>query len=135
MIKVYSKSCEYVLRALAMIPREDPSFTFLAKDLCAKAKVPEASTRKSFQKLTSLGFLIAVPGPGGGYRLARKPQDTSLYSIILGIDGEDAFDRCIMGLPRCNERKPCPIHKSWVTLKDTIIRELKKKKLRDLMRG
>lgn len=134
MFKIYSKSCEYVLKALSHIPPDDQSASFSAQHLCAKANVPEPSTRKALQKLAGRGVLKAVPGPGGGYCLLQNPKKTSLYSIILGVDGANAFERCIMGLPQCDHQRPCPIHNSWVKMKNSMIAELKAKSLSDMIK-
>ncbi|MCA9405940.1 MAG: Rrf2 family transcriptional regulator, partial [Candidatus Omnitrophica bacterium] len=93
MFKVYSKGCEYVLRALTRLPVDHYQEPFLAKDLCKKAKVPEASTRKIFQKLAREGLLNAVPGPGGGYKLSKDANQISLFHIIVAVDGKEVFDK------------------------------------------
>ncbi|MCA9407306.1 MAG: Rrf2 family transcriptional regulator [Candidatus Omnitrophica bacterium] len=133
MFKIYSKGCEYALRALTQIPPELYDQNFLAKDLCKKAKVPEASTRKIFQSLVKSGVLSAVPGPGGGYVLTRSPAKISLLTIIKSVDGEDAFEKCIMGLPDCGQCNPCPVHNTWKKVKESIIKEMEVKSLAQLM--
>ncbi|MCA9393640.1 MAG: Rrf2 family transcriptional regulator [Candidatus Omnitrophica bacterium] len=135
MFKIYSKGCEYVLRALTTLPADHFDVPFLAKDLCRKARVPEASTRKAFQKLAKEGILTAMTGPGGGYRLAVAPADISLLSIITAIEGEDVFKKCILGLRVCSDRKPCPVHASWKKLRGGMMQEMESKNLAQLMRA
>ena len=135
MFKIYSKGCEYVLRALTTLPADHFDVPFLAKDLCRKARVPEASTRKAFQKLAKEGILTAVTGPGGGYRLALAPKDISLLSIITAIESEDVFKKCILGLRVCSDRNPCPVHSSWKKLRGSMMKEMESKNLAQLMRA
>ena len=135
MFKIYSKGCEYALRALTKLPPNDLETTFLAKDICRKAGVPEASTRKAFQRLVHEGVLKAVPGPGGGYRLARAPKDITLLSIVTAIEGKDAFKKCIMGFARCNDTNPCPVHRSWKKVRAGMMDEMDKKNLVQLIRA
>ena len=67
MFRLYSKGCEYAIRAmLHMVPGEEPQW-FQAKMVCKKAGIPESFTRKIFQALVGGGFLNASRGPGGGY--------------------------------------------------------------------
>lgn len=134
MFKVYSKGCEYALRALTEISLSKPHQKFSMKQICRKAKIPESYTRKIFQSLVQGKFLSAVPGPGGGYALTSHPKKISLLKIILAVDGQDAFDKCIMGLSECNEKKPCPIHNTWKKMKKGVLRELKNKTLEDLIK-
>ncbi len=135
MFKIYSKGCEYALRALTQIPSDNIDSPFIAKELCKKAKVPEASTRKVFQKLAREGFLSAVPGPGGGYKLVKSPDKISLLGIVVAVDGQDVFDKCIMGLPNCSNKKPCPVHNTWQKLKKVMMKEMEEKTLLKLMKA
>lgn len=133
MFKIYSKACEYALRILTQIPKERIGEKILAVELCRKAKVPIASSRKVLQLLVEQKYLEAVSGPGGGYRLLKSPNEMTLLSIIRAIDGEDAFDHCIMGLPQCSSEKPCPIHHLWQKIKIDMKKEMNEKTLSQLM--
>ena len=42
---------------------------------------------KHLQALKRAGLAISTPGPRGGYRLAKRPADISLWSIAEAIDG------------------------------------------------
>lgn len=133
MFKIYSKSCQYALRILARIPPDKAGGKFLAVDLCREAGVPLASSRKVLQLLVEHRYLQAIPGPGGGYRLLKNPKKISLMALIKTIDGPDVFDKCIMGLPHCSLKNPCPTHDLWQIIKKDMIAEMSKKSLSDLM--
>lgn len=134
MLKIYSKGCEHVLSALSFIPVEKYAANFLAQDLCEKAQVSETSTRKSLQILVREGILNAIPGPGGGYKFAIHPDDISLFRIIQSIDGPDAFDQCVMGLPECGSKSPCPLHETWQHVKEELLKEMTQQSLGEIMR-
>lgn len=133
MLRIYSKGCEHVLRALTRIRLDQCDRQFLARDICRLAKVPETPTRKSLQALVKAGILAAATGPGGGYRFAIHPSKISLIRIITAVDGEDVFDQCLMGLPECSRSQPCPIHDLWSKLKGRMVRELERKTIGQLM--
>lgn len=132
MLKI-SKGCQYALHLLSNIPVNSIGQKFLAVDLCRKAKVPVHSSRKILQQLVQQGFFEAVPGPGGGYRLLKDPNEVSLLDIIRLIDGKDAFDHCVMGLPQCNSINPCPAHNCWMKVKEEMKMEMDSKSLLHLM--
>ena len=44
--------------------------------------------------LTRAGVLESVPGPRGGYRLARRPADISVLDVVEGIDGSEPAFTC-----------------------------------------
>jgi Rrf2 family transcriptional regulator, iron-sulfur cluster assembly transcription factor len=133
MFCLYSKRCEYTIRALTCVLNDAKRRGFLVKDICRRAKVPEPYTRKAFQKLVQSGFLKALRGPGGGYRLSRDPGKISILELIKAVDGEDMFEQCVLGLSRCGDADPCPIHETWKNVKSKVIEELGTKTLKQLM--
>ena len=60
---------------------------------------------KHLQALASAGLLLSVPGPKGGYRLAREPAHISLLDIVLAIEGPEPAFRC----SEIRRRGPSPI--------------------------
>ncbi|HYQ28567.1 MAG TPA: Rrf2 family transcriptional regulator [Polyangiaceae bacterium] len=60
---------------------------------------------KHLQALAGAGLLLSVPGPKGGYRLAREPAHISLLEIVLAIEGPEPAFRC----SEIRQRGPSPI--------------------------
>jgi Rrf2 family protein len=60
---------------------------------------------KHLQALAGAGLLLSVPGPKGGYRLAREPSQISLLDIVLAIEGPEPAFRC----SEIRKRGPSPI--------------------------
>ena len=133
MFRLYSKGCEYALRALMHVEQQSEVERFQAKDVCEKAEIPEAFTRKVFQALVQAGFLAAARGPGGGYVLTKRSDEISLLGVIKAVDGDDSFDNCIMGLPECGGDHPCPLHSVWAETKERLLEQLASKTLRNLI--
>lgn len=132
MFRLYSKRCEYALRALLHVLTAGDSARFQAKEVCAGAGIPESYSRKVFQALAQGGFLNTARGPGGGYTLSRRPEDISLLEVIQTVDGEHTFDHCIMGLPQCDDSKPCPVHEVWSRTLAQMLEQLGSRTLKDL---
>lgn len=133
MFRLYSKGCEYAIRALVHMAPEGETTRFQAKSVCEKAGIPESFTRKIFQSLVNGGFLHAVRGPGGGYALTKPPTEITLYEVILAVDGPNTFSGCILGLEQCDSEQPCPLHQTWARGKTTLIETLESKTLDDLI--
>lgn len=132
MFSLYSKGCEYAIRALAEMVCANREERFRAEDICLKAGIPEAYARKTFQALVASGFLGAVSGPGGGYSLARDPDKTTVLDVILAVDGKGNFDGCVLGLSSCGDRNPCSLHEVWAKMKSVMTASLAGKTLRSL---
>ncbi len=133
MFRLYSKGCEYAIRALMCVAPKEKGERFQAKDICEKAGIPEPYTRKIFQALVQAGFLQAVRGPGGGYELTKHPGQISLHDVIRSVDGEDTFNGCVMGLPDCGGDSPCPLHDVWEEALGHLLSRLKSVTLLDLV--
>ena len=56
--------------------------------------VPPAYLAKHLQALVRAGVCESVPGPRGGFRLARSTDDISLLDITVAVDGEETAFRC-----------------------------------------
>jgi len=133
MFKLYSKSCQYALRALVHAASPDFGGRVQARDICEQAGVPESFTRKVLQSLVQGGLLVAQRGPGGGYRLARTPDQITLMEVIKLVDGNDTFDYCVLGLHECSGENPCPLHFLWLNSKKPLLKSLEATTLRDLI--
>jgi Rrf2 family protein len=60
--------------------------------LAAFYDLPAAYLNKQLQALTRAGVLSSTPGPRGGFRLARAPEEVSLLDIVVAIEGRaEAF--------------------------------------------
>jgi Rrf2 family protein len=134
MIKIYSKSCEHLLRIFSQIPQKTSDQAFLAKTICRKAKVSESSARKGLQLLVSKGILKAVSGPGGGYQFFVHPKKIPLLDVIEALDGKESYLKCVMGMPQCDQNNPCPMHDTWKDLRQRLSKEFKTTSVFDLMK-
>lgn len=132
MFRLYSKGCEYAIRALVHAAPRTKGERFKAKVICEKAGIPESFTRKVFRSLVHGGFLEALRGPGGGYALRDDPDCISLLEIIRAVDGAGTFEGCVMGLDECSAIKPCPLHYVWNSAKNEMLDQLESKTLLDL---
>ena len=79
--------------------------------------VPTAYLAKHLQALSRAGVLEAVPGPRGGYRLARPATAITVLDVVEAIDGVEPAFRCTeirrqgpARLPAREYRVPCSIH-------------------------
>lgn len=132
MFQLYSKGCEYTLRALAEIAAADTSKRFRAAEICKAAGIPEAYTRKTFQALVQARFLKAVTGPGGGYDLVGDPAVVTVRQVIEAVEGSRDYDKCVLGHLQCSDADSCPMHDLWVRMKKNLRLEFDSKTVADL---
>lgn len=79
--------------------------------------LPVAYHNKHLQALARAGILTSVPGPRGGFRLAKPPEQISLLEVVAAIEGPEDVFRCTeirkrgpAGLgPKESYRLPCSV--------------------------
>jgi Rrf2 family protein len=93
-----SKRGEYGLRAmitLANAQKQDPSGVVQIKDISEREKIPAKFLEQILLALKNAGLLQSKMGIGGGYHLARSPQQITLGQIFRTLDGPLAPIRCV----------------------------------------
>jgi Rrf2 family protein len=60
---------------------------------------------KHLQALSAASIIVSVPGPKGGYRLARAAEKISLLDVVLAVEGNEPAFRC----SEIRQRGPGPV--------------------------
>ena len=76
-----------------------------------------------FAKLRKRNLVEGVRGPGGGYRLARFPDQITVADIISAVDERLDATRCY-GHENCQEGRRCLTHELWTDLSQQIFKFL-----------
>ena len=92
------------------------------------------------QALSGAGLVSTVPGPKGGYRLAKKPEEITLLSIVLAVEGPAPAFRCAEirqrgpnPLPGRYFTKPCGINAAMLKAEKAYRAELAKVTMADVL--
>ena len=117
---IYSAACAYAIRALARLTIMRPDGYVLIDELCEGTDLPRHFVAKIFQDLVRKGLLTSAKGRGGGVALSRPPEEIRLWDIVAVVDGIEDFDRCVVGMDRCDDQVPCPQHDEWKVLREQI---------------
>lgn len=129
---LYSTPCEYAIRALAYLalsPNRQPA---QGQEIASAENIPAPVLGKILQELVRKGLLHSRRGPGGGFRLARRPELITLRDVVAAVDGLDHFLECAVGLERCADDAPCPLHDTWKGLRTQIMSYLEKTSLAEM---
>lgn len=85
---------EQAIHCTLMLSGLQPDGALPAAALAEFHGVSTSYLLKHLQALTAAGVLVSVPGPRGGYRLARAPDRISLLDIVLAVEGAAPAFRC-----------------------------------------
>jgi Rrf2 family iron-sulfur cluster assembly transcriptional regulator len=127
-----STTAEYALRALLSLASE-PDKATLGRDLAASSGVPANYLSKILLELKKGGFVQAVRGTGGGYRLGRPPEEVRLMDVVEFVDGAAARPGCFLaGSDACSDDDPCLAHDRWAAVRDQYVAFLESTTLADV---
>lgn len=134
---MFSKACEYGIKAMIFISRQSLEGRRVKMSSIARhIDSPEAFTGKILGTLSQHGLVYSVTGPGGGFEMdIRKLKKISLLHIVEAIDGDTLFHQCALGLRGCSNNRPCPMHHTFLPVRDQLYKVLKNTTLLELAQG
>lgn len=133
---MFSKACEYALRAVLYISIKSVNGSRLGIPQIAKEiDAPVPFTAKILQTLVREGVISSIKGPNGGFFIDPESEPISLASVVRAIDGsDDVLHSCTLGLKECSDKFPCPIHHEIKRYKERLRKIMKETTIRDLSR-
>lgn len=129
---IYSSACEYAIRAATHLALHPPGVRITAGHISRTEKIPSPYLSSVLHRLVTAGLLASTRGPAGGYSLTRPPESITLYQIKEAVDGLRTLDTCAVGLGRCSDDTPCPLHDSWKPIREEIRTYLNETTLEDM---
>ncbi|QJD95441.1 Rrf2 family transcriptional regulator [Mucilaginibacter robiniae] len=118
---VFSKTCEYAIRAVFYIAHKSASGTRVGiKDIAFGIDSPELYLAKILQDLSRKGIISSAKGPNGGFFVDESSLARPLSDIVEAVDGNAIFYGCALGLKQCSEINPCPLHNQFKAIRDQI---------------
>jgi Rrf2 family protein len=120
-----SNTCKYALRALIYLGKYSEKDTRIGiKKISEDLQLSSPFLGKILQNLVKQKLLVSTKGPNGGFSLAKKPEDITLWDIVIKVDGEEYFTNCLITLEPCQTHDPtkplCPVHAQYTKLRDEI---------------
>ncbi len=101
-------------------------------DIAQRQGISLSYLEQLFAKLRRCALVTSVRGPGGGYRLARRPAEISVAAVIAAVD-EGVDTTACGGAGNCQNNGPCLTHHLWRELSDHIYDYLDQISLQTLM--
>lgn len=133
---MFSKACEYAIRATIYIAEQsllDEKVSL--KEVAEAIESPTAYTSKILQQLSRNNIVNSVKGPTGGFLMDKKElAEVTLSTIVFAIDGDEIYRGCGLGLKKCNENKPCPVHNQFKEIRNDLQRMLEKTTVKSLVK-
>ena len=132
---IVSSRGRYALRVMvALAQRREEGFIPL-KDIAESEGISRKYLESIMTILSKSGFVDAVHGKGGGYRLNRKPEEYTVGSILKLTEGGLTAVSCTsQGASACSRTSCCQTLPMWERLDEMINEFFEGITLADLLR-
>lgn len=132
---------EAALHCAAVLAELPEDKVLSGRDLATLHGLSESYLLKHMRALTAAGVTEAVPGPRGGFRLARAPGQISLLDVVEAVDGPGPAFVCreirrkgdVTSNDPCAYRRDCFIKRRMMTAEEAWRASLRGQSLTDLM--
>lgn len=128
----------YAVMAMADLARrqDEPCRAVALADIAARQEISLSYLEQLFARLRRKGLVQSARGPGGGYRLSRAADATTIAEIVLAVDEPLHATRCAVKGKGCMIRgERCMTHDLWENLGARIEDYLASVSLADVILG
>jgi Rrf2 family iron-sulfur cluster assembly transcriptional regulator len=104
----------YAVMAMTDLAGRGDARAISLAEIAQRQQISQAYLEQLFARLRRRGLVTAHRGPGGGYRLARPADETSVADVVLAVDEPLRAIRCNGGKTGCmKDGARCLTHDLW----------------------
>lgn len=118
MLKI-SRLTDYGTLVLAHMARA-PEARHRASEVADATRLGNATVRKLLKLLTRGGIVVSQRGAGGGYALARPPDQITAVEIIDALEGKVALTECSGEHHSCERERRCALEHNWQAINRAV---------------
>lgn len=106
-----------------------------ASEISEKTTLPVPTVAKVLKLLAKGEVIDSVRGANGGYKLARKQREISVYDIVTAVDGPICLTSCVDNIGvACEYTNCCVIKGRWDQVNNVIKDALGNMSLSDMVK-
>ncbi|MDX5594942.1 Rrf2 family transcriptional regulator [Pseudovibrio sp. SPO723] len=136
----FGDGVEQAIHSVAMLAGLGKGQVLSAAALAEFHGISPSYLLKHLQALSRAGIVATVPGPKGGYHLAKTPKEISLLDVVLAVEGPEPAFRCKEirrngpnPLPEKYYSAPCQINAAMLRAERAYRAELRQVTIADLL--
>lgn len=132
-MKISTKG-RYGVRAMFELAKNYGSYPVSVKTISQNQEIPLSYLEQILNGLHRAKLVRSIRGPGGGFLLAKKPEDIRIIDIILALEESVSPVFCVDKLEenQCKYVKSCVARLLWEKLDKKIREVLEGTTLKDL---
>ena len=125
---------DYACRALLSLTMHDDGTPTSVRDIAERTALPQPYLEQILLALKGAGIVTSKRGVGGGYVLARGPEEITLAQIVSAVDGPIVVGD--FGEPHqngaCDHEGQCVLLAVWATVGEQMRKLLEGQTLADI---
>lgn len=116
---IFSNSCQYAIKSCIYLAKKRDKTDVV--EISEFINSPVSFTSKILQKLAKNHIISSSKGRGGGFYLdILQYESTTIKDICKIFDNEEFVKDCVLGISKCNNKQPCPIHHHVLEVRNKI---------------
>ena len=132
---IVSTKGRYALRVMIDLAENNNQDRIPLKEIADRQGISQKYIEAIMTILSKHGFVDAVHGKGGGYRLNKKPEDYRVGDILRLTEGSLSPVACLeAGAEECPRKAECRTLPMWTKLDELVEGYLDSVRLSDLTR-
>lgn len=131
---VITRATEYAVRTVIFLAQQPKHEIVLKKDICRTQEVTPAFLTKILQPLIKAGIVSSQRGVGGGFLLARDPNEITLLDILQAEEGQLKLNHCLVDTDACHRDAYCSAHEVWHEAQTEMAQVLKRYSVADMVK-
>ncbi len=132
---IVSTKGRYALRVMIDLAEQHTQDRTPLKEIAERQCISQKYIEAIMTLLSKNGFVEAVHGKGGGYKLNKKPEEYRVGDILRLTEGSLSPVACLeKGAAECPRKSECRTLSLWTKLDDLVENYLDSVTLADLMK-
>ena len=124
---------DYAYRIVLKFSKSPLGTKYRSQDLSEALKIPERFTYRILRKLMTYGLINSIRGPFGGYVLAKKPENITLYDVYKAISGDIVINMCLRDGYCDAVEGDCEVHATLMGIQKDIIHSFESVNFKDIV--
>ena len=132
---IVSTKGRYALRVMIDLAEQQTQERTPLKEIAERQEISQKYIEAIMTLLSKNGFVEAVHGKGGGYKLNKKPEEYRVGDILRLTEGSLSPVACLeKGAAECPRKDKCKTLPLWTKLDELVEGYLDSVSLADLMK-
>jgi len=129
-----TKAGEYGVLGLMNLARRRPGEVVMIDDVSRDEHISKSFLGKIFQSLVKADLIRSNRGAGGGFMLAKRPEEITVLDIIEAVEGRIALQRCLIETSACQASASCALGAVFAEAQARVREVFAQTTLNDLLR-